>query len=287
MIAPGFSEQGLHVMSKPVGAVCNLDCAYCYYLKKKDLYPGTKSWRMTEKTLDAYIRQYIEAQPPVLDEIIFGWQGGEPTLLGIDIAVFEEWLKCDVGRTFVQIFDEALTAWLGLVPPLCIFRKQCGRALAIEHNGDLYSCDHFVEPTYKLGNIHERPIAELANSERQERFGRDKEMKLPAYCRKCDVRFVCNGECPKNRLIRTPDGELGLNFLCKGYYRFFKHIDPVMKEMAEELRHGRPAMNVVRRRNATRRSPKKRRGWRSDNIGRNDPCLCGSGRKYKRCCMKH
>ncbi len=130
-----------------------------------------------------------------------------------------------------------------------------------------------------------RSLQELS-PEQQQQFARDKETSLPEYCRRCDMRFVCNGECPKNRFLRAPDGESGLNYLCEGYHRFFRHIDPVMKEMAEELRHGRPAMNVMYRRNAATRSPKRQRGPRSGKIGRNDPCPCESGRKYKQCCMR-
>lgn len=442
-----FARQGLHVMSKPIGPICNLDCEYCYYLHKEDLYPGTSSWRMTGETLETYIRQYIEAQPAGVEEITFAWQGGEPTLLGVDffrraaaiqqqfcpprtrianalqtngvllddewagffkehgfliglsidgpadlhdryrydtkgqptfrkvlqalnllkrhdvefnalvvvnrqngdhgrkvytylrdngvqylqfipiveragvgahaedgpsadgvssrsvlpeqfgdflIAVFDEWVQRDVGRVFVQIFDQALSAWMGLEPSLCVFRKQCGRALALEHNGDLYSCDHYVEPEYWLGNIHELPIVDLAGSERQRRFGEAKEATLPRYCRECEVLFACNGECPKNRFIATPDGESGLNYLCAGYRTFFNHIDPVMRLMAEELRAGRPAANVMqlmrRRRTvaaARSRSVLSPRGVPSPppgSPGRNDPCPCGSGRKFKKCC---
>jgi serine-type anaerobic sulfatase-maturating enzyme len=445
-----FARQGLHVMSKPIGPICNLDCEYCYYLHKEDLYPGTTRWRMTGETLETYIRQYIEAQPAGAEEITFAWQGGEPTLLGVDffrravaiqqqycpdrtrianalqtngvllddewagffrehgfliglsidgpaelhdryrydkkgrptfgkvlqglhllknhdvqfnalvvvnrhngdhgrkvytylrdngvqflqfipiveragvgahaeqgtsadavssrsvlpeqfgeflIAVFDEWVRRDVGRVFVQIFDQALSAWMGLEPSLCVFRKQCGRALALEHNGDLYSCDHYVEPEYRLGNIHDLPIVELAGSERQRLFGAAKETTLPRYCRECEVLFACNGECPKNRFIATPDGDPGLNYLCAGYRRFFNHIDPVMKLMAEELRAGRPAANAMhllrRRRSGTPPQSRTGRPRRASGPprqtalappGRNDPCPCGSGQKFKKCC---
>lgn len=446
-----FTRQGLHVMSKPIGPICNLDCEYCYYLHKEELYPGTASWRMGEATLETYIRQYIDAQPAGVEEITFAWQGGEPTLLGVEffrraveiqrkhrpagarianalqtngvllddewaeffkengfliglsidgpaelhdryrydkkgaptfhkvlhalqllrrhgvefnalvvvnrhngdhgrrvytylrdngvrflqfipiveragvgvhaeepaddpvssrsvrpeqfgeflVAVFDEWVRRDVGRVFVQIFDQALSAWMGLEPSLCVFRKQCGRALALEHNGDVYSCDHYVEPEYRLGNIHELPIVELANSDRQRAFGADKEATLPAYCRACEVRFACNGECPKNRFISTPDGEAGLNYLCAGYRRFFNHIDPAMKLMVAELRAGRPAANAMRllkeretrpaRQNARRRAAGEGANARPPAVrsappGRNDACPCGSGRKFKKCC---
>lgn len=478
-----FLQHGLHVMTKPIGPVCNLDCAYCYYLHKEELYPQNERWRMPAETLEAYIRQYIAAQPSSVPEITFAWQGGEPTLLGLGffrrvielqqkyappatrlvntlqtngvllndewcdffrengfliglsidgpaewhdsyrydkkgrptfaavlhalkllkkhrvefnalvvvhrengshgrkvytylrdngvqflqfiplverrgvglhaeppvphpqqpadfvtsrsvlpeqfgeflIAVFEEWIRRDVGKVFVQIFDQALAAWLGQEPSLCVFRKECGRALALEHNGDLYSCDHFVEPDYKLGNIHELPLVELARSERQQAFGRAKSDTLPLYCRECEVRFVCNGECPKNRFLRTPSGEEGLNYLCAGYRRFFNHIAPLMKEMAAEVQAGRPAahlMQRVRQRAAHKSKAHKNKkagrqtrpaetsasslnkktfsdppGRRAADAhfgpfpqpggkppGRNDPCPCGSGRKFKRCC---
>ena len=199
------------------------------------------------------------------------------------IEIFDEWLRKDVGRVFVQIFDEALAAWLGVGASLCVFKKECGRALAIEHNGDVFSCDHFVSPEYKLGNIHELPIVELANSPRQQKFGRDKQSTLPAYCRECEVRFVCNGECPKNRFLQTPDGEAGLNYLCAGYKMFFQYIDPHMKAMAKELRNGQPPANVMHRLNAERR-----RAGSTQNAppNRNAPCPCGSGKKFKHCCLR-
>jgi uncharacterized protein len=193
-------------------------------------------------------------------------------------SVFDEWLRRDVGRVFVQIFDEALAAWLGRESSLCVFRRQCGRALAIEHNGDVYSCDHFVEPAYRLGNIHELPIIELADSPRQRQFGRNKEASLPRYCRECDVRFACHGECPKNRILHTPEGEAGLNYLCAGYQRFFRHIDPVMRAMAAEVRAGRPPAGVMVRFAAAQPG--------AGAPQRNRPCPCGSGRKYKQCCLR-
>jgi len=460
-------EHGLHVMTKPIGPICNLDCEYCYYLHKEELYPKGEKWRMPEETLSEYIRQYIDAQPPHVEEITFAWQGGEPTPLGLEffervtelqkqharprqkivntlqtngvllddrwceffhnesfligisidgpaelhdryrfdkqgrpsfpqvlrglkllkkhrvefnvlvvvnranaehgkkvytylrdngaeflqfipivekagvgahaepelvalqeedstppadplslvssrsvepeqfgdflIEVFEEWLRRDVGKVFVQIFDQALSAWVGLEPSLCIFREQCGSAMAMEHNGDLYCCDHFVEPDYLLGNIHENTISEMAHSPRQREFGEAKETALPDYCRRCEVRFACNGECPKNRFLTTPDGEPGLNYLCAGYRKFFNHIDPVMKRMAEEVRRGRPAAGVMKalqaerkgdqsaKPSATSRAARSRRQTPQaarGPAGRNDPCPCGSGKKYKKCCLR-
>ena len=396
-------------MPKPIGPVCNLHCAYCYYLEKEKLYPDNERWPMSDETLELLVRQYIAAQPPAVDEIVFGWQGGEPTLLGVPffrravelqkkhtppgrrcanaiqtngvlldeewcsffydngflvgisidgpadlhdkyrhdkhgrptfdqvmrglrclqdqgvefnaltvvnshngshprrvyrfltdsgiefiqfipiverlpgegiahldaadpgrmvtdrsvrpqqfgrfmIEVFDEWAGRDVGRVFVQSFDQALSAWVGIEPALCIFRRQCGQALAMEHNGDLYSCDHFVDPAHKLGNIHETPLAELVSGPAQIRFGRDKEATLPKSCFECPVCFACNGGCPKNRFVRAPDGKGGLNYLCEGYRMFFTHIRPSMEAMANEIRNGRPAANVMHRLTARRQS---------------------------------
>jgi uncharacterized protein len=179
---------------------------------------------------------------------------------------------------------KALAAWCGQARHFVSFRSTVAGALALEHNGDLYSCDHFVEPEYKLGNIHQQPILELANSESQQQFGSAKESRLPKYCRNCDFCFICHGECPRNRFVCTPEREPGLNYLCEGYRRFFKHVGPVMTEMAEELRHGRPVVNVMHRRNTARPGFKKQPGSGGRTIGRNAPCFCGSGRKYKQCC---
>ena len=194
-------------------------------------------------------------------------------------AIFDEWVRRDVGKYYVQIFDVALESWIGRPPSLCVFRETCGDAMAIEHNGDLYSCDHFVYPENKLGNIIENPLESLVNSAQQEQFGRDKRDTLPQYCRECDVRFACNGECPKHRFLQTPDGEAGLNYLCAGYKQFFNHIDPYMKFMANELRQQRAPANIM----AWIRE-KEGNAAVNSKVGRNDPCPCGSGRKYKKCC---
>jgi len=193
--------------------------------------------------------------------------------------IFDEWVRQDVGQYFVQIFDVALESWLGLDQSLCVFGSTCGAAMAMEHNGDLYSCDHYVYPKNKLGNIMDQPLESLVQSPQQRKFGQDKRDTLPRYCRECDVRFACNGECPKHRFTRTPNGEEGLNYLCAGYKLFFHHIDPYMRFMAEELRQQRAPANVMKwiqfqdRQASARKSP-----------GRNDPCPCGSGRKFKKCC---
>ena len=159
--------------------------------------------------------------------------------------IFQEWVRHDVAQVFVQLFDVALENWLGLVPSLCVFRETCGEALAIEHNGDVYSCDHFVYPEHRLGNIGQQALGEMVASQRQQAFGVAKRDRLPEYCRQCEVRFACHGECPKHRFTFTPDGEPGLNYLCAGYKRFFAEIAPAMRFMADELRAGRPPKNVM------------------------------------------
>jgi uncharacterized protein len=384
--------QPFHVMVKPRGAICNLDCQYCYFLSKESLYPGS-SFRMSDEVLEAYTRQYIQSQPTPM--VTFAWQGGEPTLMGLDffrravelqqkyrkpgtsitntlqtngvllddewasffkrhdfllgvsldgpahlhdvyrvdkgsqgshdrvrrgiallqkhnvdfnilccisaanadyplevyryfrdlleaqfiqfipivermnqtgfqegtkvtarsvsgrqygrflIEIFNEWVRRDVGKVFVQIFDVALSVWFGQAAGLCIFEETCGTALAMEHNGDLYSCDHYVEPAYFLGNIEEENLLPLATSREQTRFGQAKKESLPEYCRKCEVRFVCNGGCPKDRIRRTSDGEPGLNYLCEGYKAFFRHIDQPMKLMAALLRQQRAPAEIM------------------------------------------
>lgn len=415
-----------HVMLKPRGAICNLDCKYCYFLAKEMMYPGSR-FRMADDLLETYTKQYIEAQR--VPEVTFAWQGGEPTLMGLDffkravelqqryckpgmrihnafqtngvlldddwcrffhqhnfliglsvdgpkqihdayrvdkggrptfdrvmagltllkkhrvefnilttvhaanaehgaevyrclrdevgtqfmqfipiverdnetgyqegdtvtdrsltaeqygrflISIFDEWVRRDVGRVFVQIFDVALAAWAGERPGLCIFEETCGLALAMEHNGDLFACDHFVEPNYRLGNIQEIPLIDMVASAEQRQFGLDKRDKLPRYCRECEVRFVCNGGCPKDRFINTPDGEPGLNYLCGGFRAFFNHIDRPMRMMASELRAGRAPANIMQILAQEERALQQRFAM----VGRNDPCPCGSGRKYKAC----
>jgi uncharacterized protein len=413
-------------MIKPRGAICNLDCAYCYFLSKERLYPGS-DFRLTDDLLEAFTRQYIQAQR--VPKVTFSWQGGEPTLMGLDFfrravalqqryrrpdmqvhnalqtngttldddwccffrehgfliglsldgprllhdayrtdrggqptfervmagaaslkehgvefnilttvhaanaghplevyrflrdkvgaqfiqfipiverdnttgfqegdqitersvtarqygdflcAIFDEWVRRDVGRVFVQLFDVALAAWLGQRPGLCIFEETCGTAMALEHNGDLFACDHFVEPRYQLGNVGETSLGEMVGSVAQRAFGQAKRDALPRYCRECEVRFVCNGGCPKNRVLRTPDGEPGLNWLCEGYKTFFTHVDEPMQFMAAELRAGRPPANIMLR--LAREKADLQRRYASAR--RNDPCPCGSGRKFKRC----
>ena len=406
---PNFTARHpFHVLTKPIGPICNLDCTYCFYLEKQRLYPGERSWRMNDVVLESYIRQYIHSQPG--DEVHFAWQGGEPTLLGVEFfqkavalqkkhaagkridnalqtngtllddrwgeflaanqflvglsldgprelhdryrvdagqkptfdavmrglellkkhqvefntltvvnransqaplpvyhflkavgggflqfiplverrpadpaaapgldfaeppapgqprvstemvteesveadqygdflcSIFNEWVRQDVGRVFVQLFDVALGNWMGLGSSLCVFAEKCGSALAVEHNGDLYSCDHYVYPQYRLGNLLNRSLGEMVQSRRQTQFGADKLASLPKYCRACDVRFACNGECPKHRFIPTPDGEPGLNYLFPAYKKFFHHIDPHLRAMGQLLRAGRAAAEIM------------------------------------------
>jgi uncharacterized protein len=198
---------------------------------------------------------------------------------GFLIRIFDEWVRRDVGTVFVNMFDAALASWAGVAPGLCIFSETCGQAMALEHNGDLYSCDHFVEPKYLLGNIRVEPLARLVASEKQRRFGNDKRDSLPRYCRECDVRFACHGECPKNRFIETPDGEPGLNYLCAGYKDFFRHIDRPMRVMAELLRRDRAPAEVMQ----ILAEEEIRLKSAVAETGRNDRCPCGSGLKSKRC----
>jgi uncharacterized protein len=232
---------------------------------------------------------------PIVERVAVGSKSGTPALVSPDsiaqaqvsewsvesvqygkflCGIFDEWVRTDVGKIFVQIFDVALAAWLGMEPGLCVFQRSCGSAVVIEHNGDIYSCDHYVYPENRLGNIMDRRLAAMLESPQQRSFGRNKLDRLPQACLQCSVRFACNGECPKHRFEKK-----GLNYLCPGYKLFFTHIHPYMEFMASELRAGRPAAGIMSK-------------VRDDNLfapakkapGRNDPCPCGSGRKYKRCC---
>lgn len=188
-------------------------------------------------------------------------------------AVFDTWVRRDVGNVFVQTFEATLRNWLGMGQSgMCTFNRTCGTGLVLEHNGDLYCCDHFVEPDYLLGNIRETHMLELVASSRQTAFGRQKQDALPLFCRECDVLFACHGECPKNRFLVAPDGEPGLNYLCEGFKEFFHHVGFPMKIMAGLLRRDREAREVMEILDAT-----------FSRVERNDPCPCGSGRKYKTC----
>ncbi|WP_395695169.1 anaerobic sulfatase maturase [Nocardioides sp.] len=383
-----MTTRAFHVMAKPTGAVCNLDCTYCFYLTKERLYPGS-DFRMSDRVLEQYVAQLLAAhagQP----EVVVAFQGGEPTMMGLDFfrrlveieqrlvrpgqqvlntlqtnatllddewaaflrehdflvgvsidgprdlhdayrrdkggkptfdrvlagldalrrhdvewnalvtvnranqdhgvevyrflrdelgacfvqlipivdrqdgqvlphsvepaaygdflcEVFDEWVRHDVGTVFVQAFDTALAHWLGLEGlGVCVHERTCGSSVALEHTGDVYSCDHYVDPEHRLGTLGEgRTLLELVESPQQRTFGSAKLETLPAQCRSCRVRFACNGGCPKDRFATTPDGEPGLNHLCAGYRRFFEHVDRPMRFMAERVRSGGEAIDVM------------------------------------------
>jgi uncharacterized protein len=195
------------------------------------------------------------------------------------IAIFDEWVRNDVGRVFIQLFDSSLGSWVGQGASLCIHRETCGDALALEHNGDLYSCDHFVEPDYLLGNIKEEHMLTMVASDQQRKFGNDKRDTLPRYCLECPVRFACHGGCPRNRFINTPDGEPGLNYLCAGYKAFFGHVDRPMRIMAQLLKSRRYADEVM----GILAAEENTAAQTVEKVGRNELCPCGSGKKYKHC----
>lgn len=161
------------------------------------------------------------------------------------IGIFDEWVKEDVGEYFVQLFDATLANWMGVQPGICTLARTCGHAGAIEWNGDVFACDHFVFPQYRLGNLREKSLVEMMYSPKQREFGRAKQTALPRQCRECRWLFACNGECPKNRFAQTADGEKGLNFLCNGYRRFFEHVAPYMDWMKRELMANRPPAGIV------------------------------------------
>ena len=388
----------MYVMLKPVGSLCNLDCHYCYYLEKSNLYSDFKSKIMTEALLEKFVEQYLNAQTQ--PEVMFTWHGGETLmrpisfykkalefqrkyangrridnslqtngtlltdewclflkennfLVGISIdggqdfhdeyrrdksgaptfhkvmkglnllkkhgveynclavvndfnadypvefynffkdidcrfiqfspiverisnhtnglklslpeeeaelsdmsvspiqwgkflcGIFDEWIKEDVGKFYIQLFDSTLANWVGQPPGICTLAKHCGHAGVMEFNGDVYSCDHYVFPEYKLGNLNTHTLVEMMYSERQLKFGTDKYDSLPQQCKNCDVLFACHGECPKNRFLTTADGEPGLNYLCKGWKMFYHHVTPYMDFMKKELLAERPPANVM------------------------------------------
>lgn len=187
------------------------------------------------------------------------------------IDIFEEWVRKDVGKVYVQLFDVTLEAYFGSYK-LCIHAPTCGYGPAIEHNGDVYSCDHFVEPDFKLGNIAETHMLDMVASPQQRQFGMDKQAKLTKQCIDCDVRFLCNGGCPKDRFVNSLDGEPGHNYLCAGLKSFFDHVNPAMQTMAGLVKSNRAPAEIMQM-------------YAKDDFkgGRNDPCHCGSGKKFKRC----
>jgi uncharacterized protein len=202
-------------------------------------------------------------------------------------AIFDEWLREDIERVKVQIFEEAATTALGQEHGLCIFRETCGDVPVIEHNGDFFSCDHFVDDAHRLGTIKKTPLVELLESPAQRAFGQAKQDALPRFCQTCEVLEMCNGACPKDRFIRTPDGEEGLNYLCAGYKRFFTHCRPFVAELSALQRRRVQEVSipapVVGERHTSRAQEEVAQA--SAKTGRNDPCPCGSGKKYKKCCL--
>ena len=193
-------------------------------------------------------------------------------------TVFDEWQRQDIGRVKVQIFEEAVRTAFGQEHGLCIFRKTCGDVPVVEHNGDFYSCDHFVDPDHRLGNIRDASLVDLLESPEQTAFGQAKWDTLPRYCQACEVLEMCNGGCPKDRILCTPEGQAGLNYLCAGYKRFFTHCKPFVDELSALWRHQALSRQTP---------PLEMKAERtSGKPGRNDPCPCGSGRKYKKCCGK-
>lgn len=423
---------GCHVMAKPTGSVCNIDCHYCFYLEKEALYPERQQhWKMSDETLEKYIRQHIAAQAS--EQVVFAWQGGEPTMVGVeffrrvislcetygqgrqiqhalqtngmlmndewaaffaehhfliglsldgpqplhdryrvtrsgngthervmkalallkqyDVAfntltvvgkhnvahavevyqfllqagsryiqfiplverlstsddsllhlvmpgesaaklapwtvpawqygeflnqIFDIWVQRDVGRVSVQMFDVAMAAWNQEPSVLCVHAETCGHAFALESNGDVYNCDHFVYPEHLLGNIHQQDIHTLNQSEQAIAFGNNKKATLTQDCQHCEYLFACHGGCPKHRFSVSPDGAPRHNYLCAGYKHFFNHVKPQMKLMQDLLQAGYPAETIMQIR--------AQKGLKTETANRNALCPCGSGKKYKRCC---
>jgi uncharacterized protein len=168
--------------------------------------------------------------------------------------LFDEWVVADVGSIFVQIFDATLANWVGVTPGICSLSAHCGHAAVMEHNGDVFSCDHFVFPEYRLGNLNEKTITEMVYSPQQQRFAQMKTAMLPRQCRECQFLFACHGECPKNRFLRDQYGNAGLNYLCEGYRQFFSHVTPHMNFMRRELQAGRPPANLMQALNTINRN---------------------------------
>ncbi len=199
------------------------------------------------------------------------------------IGIFERWLECgDIGKIYIQHFDMMLGLACGYPSSLCVHSPTCGRATAVEHNGDVYACDHFVTPEHKLGNVTQSTYTDMVDSQKQRKFGNDKSGTLPAHCLSCNYLKYCWGACPKDRIHTTPQGEKGLNYLCEGYRAFYDHTLPVWLKMAHCLARGRPATDWQQMPEAAPYTPDKAKGMPMP--GRNGPCPCGSGKKYKKCC---
>jgi uncharacterized protein len=422
MQPPPEASREFQVFAKPAGALCNLDCHYCYYLEKERLYPQATSFLMDGGILENYIVQQFAAAPG--PEVLFSWHGGEPTILGLEYfrhivelqrshqppgkstvngiqtngvllnddwcrffaaenfavglsldgpqdlhdscrltkdgkpthrqvmrayhllrrhgvpvdllcvvharnvrhplavyrffkeigaqyltfiplveplpaspagvsersvpaeafgrflcVIFDEWVRHDMESVIVQAFEEAARPAYGLNHSLCVFRPVCGDVPVVEHNGDFYSCDHFVTPAHRLGNIADTPLLELVESGQQRAFGRAKQETLPPCCQACEVLDMCNGGCPKDRILSTPSGDLGLNYLCAGYRLFFNHCRPHTVRMAALRRAGHSPARLMQELRAEDVASRPK-------AARNDPCPCGSGLKYKKCCGK-
>ena len=202
---------------------------------------------IVERIANDAIPQGMKLQPlvPNCDCSLAEWSV-DPLAYGRFLtAVFDEWIKNDVGKYYVINFDSTLANWVGEQPSICIHAETCGHAMAMEHNGDVFACDHFVFPEYKRGNIWEKPLLQMLYAPEQIQFGKDKRDKLPTQCNDCEYLFACNGECPKNRIVKTSNGEEGLNYLCAGFKYYFSHLAPYMDFMAEELKNKRPPANVM------------------------------------------
>jgi uncharacterized protein len=198
-----------------------------------------------------------------------------PKAFGLFLStIFEEWKEKDIGQVKIQIFEEAIRTAFGQEHTLCIFKETCGGVPVLEHNGDFYSCDHYVIPDHLIGNIQDKSLRDLLQHPDQINFGQAKLRTLPGYCRICEVREMCHGECPKNRFIPAPDGEEGLNYLCEGYKYFFNYVKPFVMEVASLWKRQKINRQVVQQKQSPLSKP-----------GRNDPCPCGSGKKFKNCCM--
>ncbi len=181
------------------------------------------------------------------DEISLSEASVTPEQLGYFLsAIFDEWVRKDVGKIFVEIFDCTLANWMGISPGICAYSKECGHAGVMEHNGDVYSCDHFVFPEYKLGNIRDHSLIDMLYGEQQQEFSRLKHSSLPRQCKECDMEFACHGECPKNRFMKDKYGDSGLNYLCPGYYHYYQHVAPYMDYMKQELMSQRPPSNIMK-----------------------------------------
>lgn len=181
------------------------------------------------------------------DEISLSEESVAPEQWGYFLcAIFDEWVRKDVGKIFVEIFDCTLANWMGISPGICAYSKECGHAGVMEHNGDVYSCDHFVFPEYKLGNIRDHSLIDMLYGEQQQEFSRLKHSSLPRQCKECDMEFACHGECPKNRFMKDKYGDSGLNYLCPGYYHYYQHVAPYMDYMKQELMSQRPPSNIMK-----------------------------------------